>query len=77
MLQEWLIVLTDRLSSRNAPELVNDGVATAPSKRIMNAYPRYRNTVDGPLVIQDAGLASIRSSCPHADDWLRGAEARM
>jgi hypothetical protein len=61
----------------SGPELVNDGVGTAPSKRIMNAYPRYRKTVDGPLVIQDAGLGSIRGSCPHADDWLHKVEARM
>jgi hypothetical protein len=61
----------------SGPELVNDGVDTAPSKRIMNAYPQYRKTVDGPLVIQDAGLDWIRSSCPHADDWLHQVEARM
>jgi hypothetical protein len=61
----------------SGPELVNDGVDTAPSKRIMNAYPQYRKTVDGPLVIQDAGLGLIRSSCPHADGWVHEVEARM
>jgi hypothetical protein len=61
----------------SGPELVNDGLDTAPSKRIMNAYPQYRKTVDGPLVIQDAGLDWIRGSCPHADDWLQQVEARM
>lgn len=29
------------------PELVDDGVDTAPSKRIMNAYPQYGKTIDG------------------------------
>ncbi len=66
---------TVRLES--GPELVNDGVDTAPSKRILNAYPQYTKTIDGPLVIADAGLDSIRSRCPHADDWLREIEARM
>jgi hypothetical protein len=61
----------------SGPELVNDGVDTAPSKRIMTAYPQYTKTGDGPLVVADAGLASIRSSCPHADDWLREIETRM
>jgi hypothetical protein len=61
----------------SGPELVNDGVDTAPSKRIMNAYPQYAKTIDGPLVIADAGLDSIRSSCPHTDDWLREIEARI
>jgi hypothetical protein len=59
------------------PELVNDGVNTAPSKRILNAYPQYTKTGHGPLVIMDAGLDSIRGSCPHADEWLREIEARL
>jgi hypothetical protein len=61
----------------SGPELVNDGVDTAPSKRIMSAYPQYAKTIDGPLVIAEAGLDAIRSTCPHADDWLRELEARM
>jgi hypothetical protein len=61
----------------SGPELVNDGVDTAPSKRILNAYPQYTKTGHGPLVIMDAGLDSIRTSCPHADEWLREIEARM
>jgi Domain of unknown function (DUF4276) len=59
------------------PELVNDGVDTAPSKRILGAYPRYAKTVDGPLVIAEVGLEAIRGTCPHADGWLREVEARM
>jgi Domain of unknown function (DUF4276) len=61
----------------SGPELVNDGVNTAPSKRIMNAYPQYMKTVDGPLVIADAGLDFIRSRCPHAHSWLTELEARL
>lgn len=61
----------------SGPELVNDGVDTAPSKRIINAYPQYAKTIDGPLVIAEAGLDAIRNICPHADDWLRELEARM
>jgi hypothetical protein len=61
----------------SGPELVNDGADTAPSKRIMNAYPRYTKTIDGPLVIVDAGLGLIRDSCPHADAWLREIVSRL
>jgi hypothetical protein len=60
----------------SGPELVNDGMDTAPSKRIMSAYPQYVKTIDGPLVIAEAGLDAIRRTCPHADDWLREVEAR-
>jgi hypothetical protein len=59
------------------PEMINDGVDTAPSKRILNAYPQYRKTSDGPLVIADAGMDAIRRSCPHTDTWLRAIEARL
>jgi Domain of unknown function (DUF4276) len=62
---------------QSSPELVDDGVDTAPSKRIMNAYPHYAKTIDGPLVIADVGLDFIRRSCPHANDWLREIEARL
>lgn len=44
----------------SSPELVNDGVDTAPSKRILSAYPHYTKTIDGPLVIMDVGLDAIR-----------------
>jgi hypothetical protein len=61
----------------SGPELVDDGVDTAPSKRLLNAYPQYTKTIDGPLVIADAGMDSIRHACPHTDDWLREIEARL
>lgn len=59
------------------PELVNDGPDTAPSKRILRAYPEYVKPTDGPVVIADAGLDAIRCRCPHADSWLREIEARL
>ena len=65
------------VQQESGPELVDDGVDTAPSKRILNAYPGYRKTIDGPLVIADAGLDRIRRSCPHADDWLKKVETRL
>lgn len=61
----------------SGPELVDDGRDTAPSKRILNAFPRYRKTIDGPLVIADAGLDYIRKSCPHMDRWLKNIEMKL
>jgi hypothetical protein len=43
-------------------ELMGDGAPAAVLERIMNAYPQYAKTIDGPLVIADAGLDSIRRS---------------
>ena len=62
---------------RPDPDRFNDGIDTAPSKRIKKAYPQYEKTLHGPLVIADAGIDTIRSTCPHADDWLRELETRM
>jgi hypothetical protein len=59
------------------PEQVNDGVDTAPSKRILKAYPRYLKSADGPRVITEVGLPTIRAACPHTDGWLAELEARI
>lgn len=59
------------------PEEVNDGVDTAPSKRLLKAYPRYLKSAYGPRVITDVGLPTIRAACPHADSWLTELEARI
>lgn len=58
-----------------APEDINDGLATAPSKRILSVMPGYQKTVHGPLIACDIGLNAIRQACPHFDDWLGKLEA--
>jgi len=65
------------VSQESSPELIDDSPTAAPSKRILGAYPSYQKTIDGPLVIAEAGLESIRLSCPHANDWLTSIEARL
>jgi hypothetical protein len=65
------------VTEAGSPEEVNDGVDTAPSKRILKAYPRYLKTADGPRVIAASGLPAIRTACPHADAWLAKLEARI
>lgn len=63
--------------AESGPEMVDDGVDTAPSKRIMNVYPKYAKTFDGPLVISDIGLDEIRRQCPHANRWLSAIETAL
>jgi hypothetical protein len=53
-----------------APEDINDGRETAPSKRILAAMSGYQKTVHGPLIACDVGLDAIRAACPHFDAWL-------
>lgn len=57
-----------------APEEINDGPQTAPSKRILAAWPAYQKTLHGPLIACDIGLDAIRAACPHFDGWLKKIE---
>lgn len=57
-----------------APEEVDDGVATAPSKRLQRHLPSYRKVVHGPLALAQGSLAQVRSSCPRFDGWLAWLE---
>jgi len=57
-----------------APEDINDGPDSAPSKRILKVMPRYDKAFHGPLIACDIGLDAIRSACPHFDGWLNKLE---
>jgi hypothetical protein len=67
-------LLEPQVSSAGGPELVNNSPDTAPSKRILKAYPDYRKVVDGPDAIELLGLPALRSVCPHLDAWLQRLE---
>ncbi len=59
----------------SSPEEINEDPTTAPSKRILQAYPRYQKTFHGPLAVLEIGLPAIRASCPHFHQWLSNLEA--
>jgi hypothetical protein len=81
-LGEWLDSpeLAARLKSDAAaaggPEWVNDGPATAPSKRLLGYQSDYLKTEDGPAAILELGVARLRPQCPHLDGWLADLESR-
>ncbi|MGH3564643.1 MAG: DUF4276 family protein [Pseudonocardia sp.] len=58
------------------PELVDDGPNSAPPKRLLRHCPTYTKTGDGPQAISAAGLAVVRSRCPHLDAWLTTLDGR-
>ena len=58
-----------------SPELIDDGVSTAPSKRITLAIPEYRKAAAGPIVAGKIGLPSLRLRCSHFGQWLGRLEA--
>lgn len=57
------------------PEDINDSAETAPSKRIMQAIPRYDKRVYGRLIAESIGLDSIRAECPRFNQWLTRLES--
>lgn len=57
-----------------APELLNDSRETAPSKRILHVCPTYDKITEGLLILEEIGLARIRSQCPHFDAWVTRLE---
>jgi DNA-binding transcriptional regulator YdaS (Cro superfamily) len=64
------VMIQKAVAAAGGPELVNDHPNTAPSKRLQATWPRYVKTIDGPAIVREAGLVSIRSSCPHFGRWL-------
>lgn len=52
------------------PEDIDDGVETAPSKRIAGVFPAYSKALHGPLVAENIGLAEMRNRCPRFNEWI-------
>ena len=58
----------------SSPELIDQGVHTAPSKRIAAAIPEYRKMTSGPIIAEAIGLPILRSKCLHFAEWLTKLE---
>jgi hypothetical protein len=59
-----------------SPELIDDGMHSAPSKRIVAQFPDYEDAKPavGPVVAELIGLDTIRGNCPHFHAWLSRLE---
>lgn len=53
-----------------SPELIDDGLHTAPSKRSLSQFPDYSKVTTGPQMAERIGLETIRSNCPHFNAWV-------
>jgi hypothetical protein len=60
-----------------APEEINDGPTTAPSKRIIHHLPEYdrRKAEAAVNVLELTGLAVLRDRCPHFRQWITRLES--
>jgi hypothetical protein len=57
------------------PEHIDDGVETAPSKRLSRLYPRYDKPLFGSLIAERIGLDRIRQECHHFREWVAWLES--
>ncbi len=68
--------LIDIRSQYPTPEDINNSRVTAPSKRILAAFPNgsYNKTEHGPVIAESIGLATIRGQCPQFNEWMQMLE---
>ena len=69
--------LVAMVSQFPSPEHINDGINTAPSRRIDKELPQYKHMKAsvGPIVAEKIGLLTLRSKCAHFADWLDRLES--
>lgn len=62
-----------------APEDVNDGIETHPSRRIIRHIPEYagRKASAGPILASKIGLVRLRAACPHFAQWISELEQKL
>lgn len=53
-----------------SPEHINDGVNTAPSKRVKKIFDNYDKVIDGINIAIDIGIHEILNECHHFRQWV-------
>jgi len=56
------------------PEMINDSVENAPSKRLKRIIQDYNKLVYGNILAESIGLQNIRSKCPRFNKWIEKIE---
>lgn len=67
--------LRSAVQEAGAPELINHGATTHPKARLKSLVGAYKETSDGPTLLEKIGIAAVRAACPHFDSWLQRLEA--
>lgn len=57
------------------PEEINNGITTAPSKRLHKYIRRYKKTSDSINITTQIGLAKMRAKCPSFNAWISKLES--
>lgn len=65
----------DVVERAGEPEFINQGVKTHPKARLLEFNTGYKETSDGPILIEKIGIPTIKTCCPHFAGWLQRLEA--
>ncbi|MDR4499524.1 MAG: DUF4276 family protein [Candidatus Scalindua sp.] len=57
-------------NSFSSPEEINDNPETAPSKRLLDIFPRYEKVFYGATIAHRIGINTMRSECHHFNEWI-------
>lgn len=57
------------------PELINHGEETHPKARLQRMGTGYKETSDGPTLLEKIGIPAIRATCSHFAGWMDRLEA--
>lgn len=63
------------LTQTGGPELIDHGLDTHPKARLKALVTDYKETSDGPTILNKLGIPAIRDRCPHFSAWLQRLEA--
>ena len=62
--------LKDCMRHNPNPELINNGLKTAPSKRIISCIPTYDKVASGVAVLRKIGVERLCQKCKHFSEWI-------
>lgn len=68
--------LTNTFRDFKNPELINNGIETAPSKRLKRIVLGYNKIVYGNILAEAIGLSKIRAKSPRFNEWLNSLEQK-
>ncbi len=68
--QDKLASIKKIRDSFETPEHINDGVNTAPSKRILKVFKSYNKITDSTNIAIDIGVDVIIKECHHFREWI-------
>ena len=57
------------------PELIDLGDSSHPKARLQGMNTGYKQSADGPTLLEKIGIDAIRRACPHFAGWLKRLEA--